>query len=168
MVIAEVLNEIKDLEKRRRELISKTRDGIYILPDLKEEEKPDALEDQVTEIMKITEQIAAWRVRLVQTNISTSINVENRVITLMAAIKEIEAYRFYETQLTEIANHMDNKNVRYFNPGSGYMSQGEPITLVPNFTTTSKALRQKARDYHAQARNIEQALVKANWQTEVA
>jgi hypothetical protein len=172
MLIAEALTNIKDLEKQRREVQSKIRDGIYILPDLKAEEKPETVETQMAELEKVTEEIATLKIRIIQTNVNTSISVPAaggmlKMCSLMAAIKEIESCRYFETQLTEIANHMDNKNVRYFSPGDVYMSQGEPITLLPNFTTSSKALRQKAKEYHAQARAIEQALVKANWQTEI-
>lgn len=171
MVIAEALNEIKDLEKRRREVQSKMRGDIFILPDLEAGEKPDSLEDQMAELHALVERIASLKISLINTNVVNSVEVVTAAgakvtMTLMKAIKHIETCRYFETQLAELATVMEHKNSRYFDRG-GYMTQGEPIKLIPNFTFTSKSLRQRALEYREEARRTEQALLKANWNTEI-
>jgi hypothetical protein len=171
MVIAEALNEIKDLEKRRRDIQTKLRGNIYILPDLEEGEKPDSLEVQMAELQEVVAKISDLRMRLINTNVATKVEVADAgglkvTMTLVKAIKHIENCRYYETQLNEIADAMENKGSRFYDRGN-YMSQGEPIKLAPNFQTTSKVLRLRSQAHREDARRTEQALIKANWSTPI-
>lgn len=171
MVIAELLNKIKDLEKSRRQLHRKVNDNVFILPDLQSGEKPSTLEEQLGELQSIILQIAELKMQLVSTNVTTTIEaptIGGKVVTLtlMEAIKKIESYRAFETLHSDLATLMDSKNARFFSRG-GFGSTGEPVKLSPNFTITAKEMLKKSAEYRDAARQLEQALVKKNWTVEV-
>jgi hypothetical protein len=170
MVIAEVLNKIKDLEKQRRLVQIKLQENIFILPDLQEDEKPEALEVTLKEYEGLTEEIAKLKIEVIKVNLVTEVDIidvasSKATLNLMEAIKLVETYRALEAQCTALSRQMASKNARFFNAQSYGMEAS--IKLIPNFKVTPKEMQDTALKFHEAARNIEQVVIKKNWQTEV-
>ncbi len=169
MVIAELLNKIKDLEKQRRVVQSKLRDSAFILPQLGENEKPDSLEETLEQLQLLVEEIADLKTKLIWKNCTTEVlffNVNNiqTSMNLMEAIKLVETYRVMETQYSDLAALMESKSARFFRQGGFGMENA--VQLVPNFKATPKEMRKESEKFREAARRVEQAVVKKNWSTE--
>lgn len=168
MVIAEALNKIKDLEKERREIGDKLNKDVFILPDL--EVAPATIEELIETYQSLTADIAELKIKVIATNVTNRVefvDVKGSVvkITIMAAIKMIETYRHLESRYSNLADVMESKRARFFSQG-GFGSE-QPIKLKPNFQTLPTDLRKEVTAFRDGARRVEQAVIKANWNTEL-
>jgi hypothetical protein len=175
MVIAEGLNEIKDLEKARKQILDGLLESLFVLPDLGEAGGPPLLETQLTEIDELSKKIASLKVAITHTNLITFVEVakpgtaDTERLNLMQLLKQIEFLRTKEKMYTNIAQRIEAKDSRFFTAGHRFMAAAttEPIKLRSNFTGTVRSYKEAALKARKQARQYEQALVKTNWVTEV-
>jgi hypothetical protein len=172
MVIAEALNRLKDLESDRRRIQEQLTSNLYILPDLKEAEKPAHTDEQLVSLRRLSQEIAQLKVAITRTNLETRVEVrlpesEAEYLDLMQLIKRIELMRFWEGVYTTIAQLVGRKDTRYFSRGSAFYPAAEPIQLQANFEGTAQTYSEKSIKCRSEARIYEQALAKANWRTEV-
>lgn len=166
MVISEALVEIKDLERKRREVQQQLDTNIYILPDLDENETPPSMEESLSEYVTITERIAFLKTSIIKKNVETTISLpDGKQLSLMETIKAIETFRTYTNLYANCASRMGAKESKFF---QNYRSMSDSsIKLESNFLSSVKGVQAKAEEYRELARKYEQALIKANWQTEI-
>lgn len=168
MLIAEALTRIKDLEKERREVGEKLNSNVFILPDL--EVAPDTIEEIIGTYQDLTAQIAELKVKVIATNVVTKVEFQNvegvtASISIMAAIKMIETYRHLESRYSSLVDSMESKRSRFYSHGS--FGSDQAIKLIPNFKLTPAKLREEVIAFRNGARRVEQAVIKANWSTEL-
>jgi len=155
MVIAEVLQEIKDAETKRNSLQSEIQKNAFILAV--DEKRLRSIDDLLATFDVLNTKIIAMKVALQKTN-ATTIEPETGM-TLIEILKTAEHFRTLEALFRKHIEFITTKDHRYMT--RGYTET--PIELIPNFNRTIEGYEALAEKYKNETRRLERLLQKVNW-----